>query len=123
MITILTGLLASKWGKYILEFGGVALLVFGAYKWAESRGRATQRDSDDQKNTQQIEQARKVAADAKDAAITHAQADAAAADQRVPKPPRTNLPALPLSSSRWPTSARPVRSISARSRTLGCTRM
>jgi hypothetical protein len=82
MITILTGLLASKWGKYALELVVVLGLVFGAYKWAESRGRSAQKDSDQQSQSKVIEQSRKEASDAKDALVKVSTDAAIAADAR-----------------------------------------
>lgn len=82
MITLLTGLLASKWGKYVLELVVVLGLVFGAYKWAESHGKSVQKETDDQHQAQEIETNRKVASDAKDQLVSQATAAASAADAR-----------------------------------------
>jgi chromosome segregation ATPase len=82
MIATLTALMASKYGKYALEIFIVVGLVFGAYKWAEHRGRDSQKQADDQQQTQQIENSRKEAQDAKDKLVEHANADATAADAR-----------------------------------------
>jgi hypothetical protein len=69
MITTLSALLGSKYGKYVLEVVLVLGLVFGAYKWAEHRGRDAQRDQDNQAHAVEIEKSRKEAADSKDALV------------------------------------------------------
>jgi hypothetical protein len=86
MITTLSALLGTKYGKYLLEVALVCGLVFGAFKFAEHRGRDAQRDQDNQAHAIEIEKSRKEAADAKDALVrqanekaTASEADAAAA--------------------------------------------
>lgn len=61
MITTLSALLASKYGKYILEVAMVLGLVFCAYKWAEHRGRDAQAEQDKQATSVQLEADRKEA--------------------------------------------------------------
>jgi hypothetical protein len=82
MITTLTALLASKYGKYAVEALIVVGLVFGAYKWAENRGRVAQKETDDQKQTQDIEKSRQEAQSTKDQLVNQANSQAAAADAR-----------------------------------------
>lgn len=82
MITTLTALLASKYGKYVLEIAIVAGLVFGAYKWAERRGRDAQKESDAQQQAQEIEKSRQASEKATEAMVNQAKASEAAADAR-----------------------------------------
>ncbi len=82
MITTLTALLGSKYGKYLLEVGLVSALVFGAYRYAEHRGAQAQKEADAQKQEQQIEATRKTASDLQAKAVDHANEDATAADAR-----------------------------------------
>lgn len=82
MIATLQWLLASKYGKVALEIAIVGALVFGAYKWAESRGRTAQKSADDQSQAAQIEKSREDAQRANDAQVSQATATAAAADSR-----------------------------------------
>jgi hypothetical protein len=82
MIATLEALLASKYGKVALEILIVAGLVFGAYKWAERRGRDAQKSDDQQQQSTAIEKSRQEAQAAKDKVVDQAQASAVAAQQR-----------------------------------------
>jgi hypothetical protein len=82
VIATLTALVASKYGKIALEIVIVVGLVFGAYKWAEQRGRDAQKSDDDQRQTQQIERSRQEAQAAKDQLVDQANDQAAKADAR-----------------------------------------
>jgi|GEM_PF-5483341 len=82
MISILTGLLASKWGKYALEAVLVIGLVFGAYKAAEHIGRDAQKAADERQEQIANEAARKDAAALKDELVQQADAKASEAEQR-----------------------------------------
>lgn len=82
MIATIEALMASKYGKYALEIIIVVGLVFGAYKWAEHRGRDAQKQFDDQQQTKQIEQSRHEAQATKDQLVNQANGQAAAADAR-----------------------------------------
>lgn len=80
MINVLSFLVTSKYGKYALELIVVLGLIFGAYKWAEHRGRTAQKDADDQHQSQEIENSRKEAKDAQNKLIQQANDKAAAAE-------------------------------------------
>jgi len=80
MITLITGLVGSKYGKYVLEIALVAGLIFGAYKWAEDRGKKVQKDRDDQAHSVEIEKSRKESSDLKDRLVAQANDKATAAE-------------------------------------------
>lgn len=82
MITILTGLLASRWGKCVLEAVILCGLVFGAYKMAEHVGRDRQKAADDQAQQVANETSRKDAVALKDQLVQQANSKADAAEQR-----------------------------------------
>ena len=58
MIAALTALIGHKYGKIALEVLVIGGLVFGAYEWAETRGRAAQKEADAGAQAVQIEQER-----------------------------------------------------------------
>jgi hypothetical protein len=82
MITILAGLLASKWGKYALELIIVVSLVAGFALYFEHKGRTQQKETDDQHQAAEIEKSRKEAADAKDQVVKLSTDRANAAEAR-----------------------------------------
>lgn len=82
MITILAGLLASKWGKYALELIIVVSLVAGFALYFEHKGRTSQKNEDDQHQAAEIEKSRKEASDAKDQVVKLSTDRANAAEAR-----------------------------------------
>jgi hypothetical protein len=75
-------MVGSKYGKYALEALVLFGLIFGAYKWAERRGREAQRDKDNQVQSLEIEKSRVEASGLKDRLVQQANASASAAEQR-----------------------------------------
>jgi uncharacterized protein HemX len=80
MVTTIGALLGTKYGKWIFEIVVVVGLVFGAYKWAEHRGRTQQKETDDQHQSQEIETSRREASDAKNQLVKQANDKASAAE-------------------------------------------